>query len=191
MDRRTRICLWVIALGLANFAAYIVGYTYLGAGGGDAMNGKVIRDAANPAAWHYYLGRMGNLYEVRRPVWIYSAVHSSSIFPTMAAVMLSMLTLAKDRIISAVQPTVSRGRMVLTLLAGLITLMAVAMTAYFIGHTVRCLVHPPLRPLPPPPALEASAVPQASPGEAIGSDSVLFKVLQSSKSLDDCNAYLI
>ena len=158
MDRRTRICLWVIALGLANFAAYIIGYTYVGAGGGDAMNGKVIRDQANPQAWHYYVGRMGNLYEVGAGQWIYSAVHSISIFPTMAAVMLSMLTLAKDRIVSAVRPTVARGRMVLTLVAALIAMMAVAMTAYFVGHTIRCLTSPPLRAVPPA-NLEASATP--------------------------------
>ena len=163
MDRRTRICLWVIAMGLANFAAYIIGYMYVGPGGGDAMNGKVIRDVANPQDWHYYVGRMGNLYEVDQGRWIYSAVHSSSIFPTMAAVMLAMLTLAKDRVVSAVRPTVTRGRMVLTLVAGLITMMAVAMTAYFVGHTIRCLSHPPLRPLPPPPTLDASVRPGASP----------------------------
>jgi hypothetical protein len=158
MDRRTRICLWVIALGLANFAAYIIGYSYVGAGGGDAMNGKVIRDQAQPLVWHYYVGRMGNLYEVGSRLWIYSAAHSISIFPTMAAVMLSMLTLAKDRIVSAVRPTAARGRMVLSLVAGLIALMAVAMTAYFIGHTIRCLTSPPLRQVPPA-NLEASAMP--------------------------------
>ncbi len=148
MDRRTRICLWVIALGLTNFAAYIVGYTYVGAGGGDAMNGKVIREIANPFQRHYYVGRMGNLCEVSPSIWAYSAVHSISIPGTFAAVMLSMLTLAKDRIITAVKPTVTRGRMVLTLVAGLILLLAVAMTALFVGHTIRCLTSPPLRQVP-------------------------------------------
>lgn len=149
MDRRTRICLCVIALGLANFGAYIVGYTRVGAGGGDAMNGKVVRDAADPGVRHYFVGREGNLYEVSPRQWIYSAVHSSSIWPTMAAVMLSMLTLAKDRITSAMRPTVIRGRTLLTLLAALITLMALVMTSWFVGHTVRCLAHPPVQVVQP------------------------------------------
>ena len=139
MDRRTRICLWVIALGLANFAAYIIGYTYVGPGGGDAMNGMVIRDVADPDVRHYYVGRMGNLFEVGPGLWIYSAIHSCSIFPTMAAVMLAMLTLAKDRIVSSMRSTIIRGRTFITIVATIVTLISLMVTIWFLIYMVRHL----------------------------------------------------
>ncbi|NQU75037.1 MAG: hypothetical protein HQ546_01840 [Planctomycetes bacterium] len=142
MDRRTRICLWVILLGLANFVAYVIGYAFIGENGGDAMNGKVVRDAANPGLWHYTIGRDGNLYEVGRVEWIYSAVHSISIWPTMGAVLLAMLTLAKDRIVSSMHSTLVRGRTFMTIIATLIGFIAVVMTVWFVLHMVKCLTNP-------------------------------------------------
>lgn len=142
MDHRTKICLWVILLGLGNYVGYVIGYAFVGPHGGDAMNGKVLRDSADPTRWHYQIGRDGDLYEVSRGAWVYSAVHSISVWPTMAAVLLAMLTLAKDRIVSAMRSTVVRGRTFMTIIATVIVFIALVMTAWFILHTIKCLTDP-------------------------------------------------
>ena len=139
MDRQTRICLWIILLGLTNFVAYVAGYLYIG---GDAMNGKVLRDRVDPTVWHYRIGREGDLSAVSRGAWVYSAAHSISIWPTMAAMLLAMLTLAKRRIVSAMHATVVRGRTVLTIIATIIVLIASVMTVWFALHMIRCLSDP-------------------------------------------------
>ena len=144
MDRLTRICLWIILLGLANFVAYVVGYVHIG---GDAMNGKVVRDPADRAVRRYLIGREGDLSEVSRGAWIYSAAHSISIWPTMAAILLSMLTLAKRRIVSAMHATVVRGRTILTIIATIIVLIASVMTVWFVLHMIRCLTRPEIQAL--------------------------------------------
>jgi hypothetical protein len=143
MDRRTQICLWIIVLGLLNFAAYTVGYWCIG---GDAMNGRVYADPDRGDAPRHFMSRGGVRKEVDRGLWVYSALHSTSVWPSMGAVLLSMLTLAKDRITSAMRSTIVRGRTMMTLLAGLIVVISVAMTAYFIVFTVSQLTAP--APLP-------------------------------------------
>ncbi len=116
MNRKTRICLWVIALGLANFVAFVVVYVIIY---GEAVHGCIeVVDGTR----HYHLqsGR-----EVSRGVFIYSGVHSISIWPTAAAVMLAMLTLAKDRILASMRSKVRRARAIITVFA----LLTVALTA--------------------------------------------------------------
>ncbi len=125
-------------LGLLNFAAYTVGYACVG---GDAINGHV-RIEPDSGVMHYFMIRSGVYKEVDRGLWLYSATHATSVWPTMGAVLLSMLTLAKDRITSAMRSTILRGRTMMTLLAGLIVLISVAMTAYFICHTLGQLSSP-------------------------------------------------
>jgi hypothetical protein len=139
MDHRTRICLAIILLGLVNYVAFVVGYVFIG---GDAMNGKVQPDVAATSHWHYLVGRDGDLYEVGRGTWIYSAVHSISIWPTMGAVLLAMLTLAKDRIVSAMHSTVMRGRTFMTIVATLIAFIVAIMTVWFVLHAIRQLTSP-------------------------------------------------
>ena len=134
--------MWIILLGMANFLAYVAGYALVGPRGGDAMNGKVVRDASDPDLWRYKIGRGGNLYDVSRREWIYSAVHSISLWPTIAAMLLAMLTLAKDRIVSSLHATVVRGRTFMTLTAALITFVAAVMTVWFVLHTIKCLTNP-------------------------------------------------
>ena len=123
MDRRTKICIWIIILGLANFLAYTVVYMSVG---GDAMNGYIRAETTDDlTVLHYYLVAKGEPIEVSRGVWIYSAVHSISIWITMGAVLLSMLTLAKDRIVSSMHSTIVRGRAMITILATIITMIVV------------------------------------------------------------------
>jgi len=122
MDRRTRICLWIIALGLANFLAYCVIYVWLY---GEAINGYLETDG--PVTKYFLQSGV----EVSRAAFLYSGIHSISIWPTVGAVMLAMLTLAKDRIISTMRSTVVRGRTMITILATVITLIVVMMTIWF------------------------------------------------------------
>ncbi len=141
MDRRTRICLLIIVIGLVNFLAYAVVWVSLD---GDAMNGYVRADAAaGRKVLHYYLVKHGvHHVEVSRGVWIYSAVHSISIWITVGAVLLSMLTLAKDRIISSMRSSIVRGRTFITIVATVVTLISLAMTAKFLFHMICHLADP-------------------------------------------------
>jgi len=133
MDRRTRICLWVILIGLANFLVYVILYWFIW---GEAVNGTVtIIDGQR----HYFL-QSG--VEVSRATFLYSGIHSISIWVTVAAVMLAMLTLAKGRIISSMHSAVVRGRTFLTILATIITFATVVMTIWFILQFSRRLARP-------------------------------------------------
>jgi len=127
-DRRSKICTCVIIAGLANFAVYIALYAYFY---GEAVNGKVVLDQDGA---HYFL-QSGQ--EVSRGVFLYSGIHSISIWPTVAAIMLAMLTLAKDRITSAVRSTVVHGRATFTVLAIVIALITGFMTFVFIQQFAR------------------------------------------------------
>ncbi|MFA6135435.1 MAG: hypothetical protein WC869_15595 [Phycisphaerae bacterium] len=133
MDRRTTICIWVILLGLLNFLAYTVLYMFIN---GEAVNGWV---EVHQGHWHYFL-QSGQ--EVGRGVFLYSGIHSISIWLTVAAVMLAMLTLAKDRIVSSMHQTVVRGRTFLTILATLLTFTTAVATVYFILIFSRNVAHP-------------------------------------------------
>ncbi|MCD4700138.1 MAG: hypothetical protein K8R91_06165 [Phycisphaerae bacterium] len=142
VDRRTRICLLIIVIGLVNFLAYAVVYMSIG---GDAMNGCVRAEVVSGSKIpHYYLVKHGVPDEVSRATWIYSAVHSISIWITVGAVLLGMLTLAKDRIISSMRSSVVRGRTFITILATVVTLISLAVTMWFLFYMIRQLVDPPV-----------------------------------------------
>lgn len=131
--RRTRICVWIILIGLANFILYIVLYAHFN---GEAVNGKVELVAGQ---MRYYLQ---SDTEVSRAVFIYSGIHSISIWPTMGAIMLAMLTLAKERIASSMRKTVVRGQTVITIVATIITLIIVVMTIWFTLQFVKHMSPP-------------------------------------------------
>jgi hypothetical protein len=128
----------IILLGLVNFVAFVVGYVFIG---GDAFTGGVDRDPANPNVPRYCID-WERTRHVARETWIYSAVHSISVWPTMGAVLLAMLTLGKDRIVSAMHSTVMRGRTFMTILATLIAFIVVVMTAWFVLAMIRALTEP-------------------------------------------------
>jgi heme/copper-type cytochrome/quinol oxidase subunit 2 len=133
MDRRTKICVWIILAGLANFLAYVILYWYLW---GEAVNGKVVDDGGH---LHYYL-QSG--VEVSRGWFLYSGLHSVSIWITVAATMLAMLTLAKERLVVEMRRTLIRGRTFITILATIITLMSGVITIWFALEFGRKLAHP-------------------------------------------------
>lgn len=133
----------MIILGLVNFLAFTMSYVVIG---GDAMKGDIRVEATDHGqkVLHYFLvgeGR-GRRFEVSRGVWIYSAVHSISLWITMGAVMLSMLTLAKDRIVASMRTSIIRGRTFITVLATLVTLISIVFTVWFVAYMIRQLIHP-------------------------------------------------
>ena len=129
LDRRSSICVYVIVIGLANFLVYTIAYLIIG---GEAIHGKIISTGGQT---QYLLG--GRTDPVSRCVFIYSAIHSISIWPTFGAVMLAMLTLAKDRIVESMRSALVRGRAIITLIAVIITIIAILLTFMFTRQFVR------------------------------------------------------
>jgi len=133
MDRRTKICIWIIIIGLTNFLAYTLLYVFIN---GESVNGWIELHGGQ----HRYYLQSGT--EVSRGVFMYSGIHSITIWVTVAAVMLAMLTLAKDRIVSSMHSTVVRGRTFITILATIITLITAMATIYFVLIFSRNLATP-------------------------------------------------
>lgn len=142
MDRRTKICIWIILIGLGNFLVYVILYCFFN---GEAVNGWVVDQGGH---LRYFL-QSGQ--EVSRGEFIYSGIHSISIAPTVGAIMLAMLTLAKERIASSMRSTIVRGRTLITILATVITMIVVVWTIWFILQFGRRLSRhqPPRGPGPP------------------------------------------
>lgn len=134
MDFRTRVCIWVIMVGLANFMVYTVLYVFVG---GEAVNGYVLSSADGTLRYQLQSGEI-----VSRAVFIYSGIHSITIWPTVGAIMLAMLTLAKERIVSSMRSSIVRGRTMITILATVITLIILVMMFWFTLHFAGRLTHP-------------------------------------------------
>ena len=134
MDTKTKICLWIILIGLANFLAYTILYVFIG---GEAVNGWVTLGDGDTRLYFLQSGR-----EVSFGEFIYSGIHSISIWLTVAAIMLAMLTLAKDRIVSSMRSTILHGRTFITILATIITFAVAVITIWFILQFARNLAHP-------------------------------------------------
>jgi len=118
MDRRTRnrLCIWLIILGLSNFIVYAVVYAIIG---GDAPNGY-IRDGLYYVRGHFVHRTIGYEQDVPKWVWVYSYLHSISIWPSIATVLLAMLVLARPHILATYQNGVMKGTTLVTVLATLI-----------------------------------------------------------------------
>ena len=144
MDSKTKICIWIILIGLANFLAYTILYVFIG---GEAVNGRVVEADGQ---LHYYLQ---SWHQVGYGEFLYSGIHSISIWVTVAAVMLAMLTLAKDRVVSSMHSTIVNGRTLMTILATVIALTMAVITIWFILKFARTLANPiPMQQIPPPSA---------------------------------------
>lgn len=128
MDLRTKVCLWIILIGLANFLAYAVSYSIIG---GEAVLGEIEKDP-DTGKLIYHLQPRGKPEGVHRDMFVYSGIHGISIWPTSMALLLSMLTLAKDRIISSMRSTILSGRSVITVIAVVISVSFAGMTFLFV-----------------------------------------------------------
>ncbi|MFB3891432.1 MAG: hypothetical protein ACE15C_05340 [Phycisphaerae bacterium] len=139
MDRRTKVCIWIILLGLANFLAYGVGYAFIG---GEAWSAGVISGPDGQVKYYVLTGGGWEWKEVPRGVYIYSGIHSISIWVTSAAVMMAMLLLAKERIVSSMHSTIVRGRTLITILGTIITITAIIVTLLVTLQFLNRLTHP-------------------------------------------------
>ncbi len=157
MDRRTKICLWIILIGLANFLAYSLIYMFIG---GEAVSGPV-HDVGGGQLRYCLKGPSQQDVPVSRGVYVYSGVHSISIWITVGAVMLAMLTLAKERIVSSMRSTVVRGRTLITVLATVIALTTGLAAIWFALQFASRLAGP--HPPPPPAAPPAIQAPASRP----------------------------
>jgi hypothetical protein len=151
MDRRTRICIRVIVIGLLNFLAYTVVYMLIG---GEAVNGPVEYAADGDIVYSLKCWLQREPKEVDKWIFIYSAIHSFSIWPTAGAVMLAMLTLAKERIVSAMHSTIVRGRTFITILATILIVIISLATIMFAIKFVDKMKNP--DPYVPKPNVEAA-----------------------------------
>ena len=133
MDRRTKICIWIILIGLANFVAYTIMYMFIG---GEAVNGW-LEDRNGQISYV-----LQSQHKVSRCVFVYSGIHSISIWATVASVMLAMLTLAKETIVSSMRRAIVRGRTFITILATIITLMTAVITIWFALQFIHRLNNP-------------------------------------------------
>lgn len=141
MDRRTRtkVCLWLIILGLSNFILYAVVYAIIG---GDAPNGYI--DTKGETVVYYVRGHfvhraVGYEQDVPRWIWIYSYLHSISIWPSIAAVLLAMLVLARPHIMATYQNGMMSGPTLVTVMATVIVLVTSAIMLMFIVDFARRL----------------------------------------------------
>lgn len=145
MQRRTRnrICIWLIIGGLLNIAAYTIVYAALG---GDAKNGG--RDLVPTAdgtirtvytiGGHYLHSVGGRRTEVPRWEWYYSYLHSISLWPTQAIMIISMLILAQPHIIATMRENAYlRGPTFITIAITLIAVLYSAMTIWFVVNLIR------------------------------------------------------
>ena len=129
--RRNKICIGIIAIGALNFLVYTVMYAALG---GDAHNGecKVVERADGTQAVAYFVrghfirSLHGQEAEVSRRVWIYSYLHSMSVFVTSAAMIISMLVLARPHILATMRDGLVSGQTFVTAFGTLVVLITSA-----------------------------------------------------------------
>ena len=120
---------------MLNFFAYTVVYAYVG---GDAKNGRVA-NGAYYVSGHFLRGMEGKETAVSRGVWIYSYLHSISIWPTHAAILLSMLVLARPHILATMREGVIGGTTFVTVFATVVVVVTTISTAWFVLDFVRQL----------------------------------------------------
>lgn len=133
--RRNRICVWLIILGLGNFLIYAVVYAIIG---GDAPNGY-IEGGTYHIRGHFVHRTTGFEQEVPRWVWIYSYIHSISIWPSIAAVLLAMLILARPHIVATYHRGLIKGTTLVIVMATVIVLVTSVIMLAFIVDFVRAL----------------------------------------------------
>lgn len=134
---RNKLLIWIIVLGLVNFIVYTFFYWYFQ---GDARNG-FIDDGEYYLRGHFIHSLDGRASApVSRAKWIYSYIHSISIWPTNGAVLVAMLILARPHIIATMKSD-SRlsGRVFVNSCMALVTIITLASTALFLVDLMRAL----------------------------------------------------
>jgi hypothetical protein len=143
---RNRICIQLIFLGLINFLAYTIIYAELG---GDARNGGIeVRKTAEGTPvlgpdgkpeyvyyikGHFIRGPAGERSDKPRWVWIYSYLHSISIWPTQGMLMICMLILAQPHIIATMREnSFMQGTTFVSVAITLVAVVYTAMSVWFL-----------------------------------------------------------
>jgi len=143
---RNRICIWLIFAGLLNWLVYAVMYAELG---GDAKNGGVVPAVQTDDGWtekqyfisgHFLHGTGGREQPVAEWVWIYSYVHSITLWPTSGAMIICMLILARPHIIATMKESAwIRGPTFITVIITLTAALCSVFTLLFTIHFIRGL----------------------------------------------------
>lgn len=145
MQRRTRnsICIWLIFGSLLNWLAYTVIYADLG---GDAKNGgvKIVQSPDGRTEKLYYISGHfiqvagGRSHTVPQWVWIYSYVHSITLWPSSGAMIICMLILAQPHIIATMKESVwIRGPTFITVVITLTAALCSVFTVLFLINFIR------------------------------------------------------
>ncbi len=148
MQRRTRnrICIWLIFVGLINFLAYTIVYAELG---GDARNGgiEIKRDAEGAPVLgrdgqpqkvyyikgHFLRGPAGQRSDKPPWIWMYSYIHSISIWPTQGILMICMLILAQPHIIATMREnSFMQGTTFVSVAITLVAVVYTSLTLWFV-----------------------------------------------------------
>ncbi len=140
--RRNQICIAIIALGALNLVAYTALYAVLG---GDAHNGEIRHieqpDGSIQRAYyvrgHFLRTLKGREARVSRGLWIYSYLHSMSVFVTSAAMVLSMLVLARPHILATMRDGWISGPTFVAALSTLVILLSGAGVLIFLWDFLR------------------------------------------------------
>ncbi len=129
---RNRILISIITLGLVNLVAYTFFYWYFQ---GDASNG-FIRGGEYFLKGHFLRVRDGQASEaVSRGVWIYSYLHSITIWPTAGAVVIAMLILSRPHIIATINSdSIFDGRLLVNGCLLLVTAVSIFSMGIFIHN---------------------------------------------------------
>jgi hypothetical protein len=130
MERRARnrLCLWIIALGLANIVVYTTVYALIG---GDAINGG-IEDGTHYVRGHFIHTLSGRRTAVSPVVWFYSGVHSLTIPLTGAAVLLALFTLARPLILATLSTGMVRGQAFIGACMAIVAIIALMVTSFLV-----------------------------------------------------------
>jgi hypothetical protein len=142
--RRNKICISIVAIGALNFLVYTVMYAALG---GDAHNGeaRLVGQADGTARvvycvrGHFIHTLDGQEAEVGRLTWIYSYLHSMSVFVTSAAMIISMLVLARPHILATMRDGWISGQTFVTAFGTIVILITSAAIFVFAWDFVRQL----------------------------------------------------
>ena len=134
--RRNQVCIAIMALGAANFLLYTLVYAGLG---GDARNGhrEVVQQADGSTRAVYYVrghflrSLAGREREVSASWWIYSYLHSISVPVTSAAMIISLLVLARPHIIATMRDGFVSGRTFVAALGTVVVLVTVFTVTLF------------------------------------------------------------
>ena len=135
--RRNKMLIAIIGIGLLNFLSYTIIYAIVG---GDAKNGWIEEGQCFVRGHFLHPGREGQATQVPSWVWVYSYLHSISIWPTIGGVLCCMLLLARPHIIATMQEDhLIRGQQFVTASMTLIMIVTAASMMFFLVGFSRAL----------------------------------------------------